>query len=157
MWHETCDMCHVTCDMYSWLLTIFFLQKVPTIVKRVTKSAKNATTKKSLESAHEFRKVSKRRDFIVLVLLSAHAKRVGVSCVWHWKETFYKSFFLKPFNVLLWKFLPSQGLYDGSFPRQCDFLPNITNLDNKDKILVVHSVYQIILLVLIGVRVTQLI
>ena len=47
--------------------------------RKVTKSAKNAN--KRLKSAQKCRKVSKRRDFIVLVLLSVHGERVSVSCM----------------------------------------------------------------------------
>ena len=60
MWHVTCDMLYVTCDM--WLVTcdkgFFFLRQ---------------------KSAQKCRKVSKMWDFIVSVILSAHAERVGVS------------------------------------------------------------------------------
>ena len=47
--------------------------------RKVTKSAKNAN--KCLNSAQKFRQISKRRDFIVSVLLFAHSKRVGVFCM----------------------------------------------------------------------------
>ena len=54
----------------------FFKQKVP---EKSQKSGKNATTKEMLKSVKKCIKVSKKRDFIVSVLLSAHAERVGVS------------------------------------------------------------------------------
>ena len=37
------------------------------------------------KSADMCRKVSKRRDFIVSVLLSSHGKRVGISCIRNFK------------------------------------------------------------------------
>ena len=59
----------MTCD--TWF---FFLQKSAKSARKVTKSAK-----KMLKSAQKCRRVSKELDFIVSVLLSAHAKRVGAS------------------------------------------------------------------------------
>ena len=67
--------------------------------RKVTKSAKNAT--KNLKSAKTSRKVSNRRDFIVLVLLSAHAERVGV---FRMQDGFCK-------NVLSYMFLTLQSCY----------------------------------------------
>ena len=69
MWHVTRDMCYVTCDMWyvnrdTWHM-IF------------AKKWKNFMPK----SCHKCRQISERRDFIVSVLLSAHVKRVGVSCM----------------------------------------------------------------------------
>ena len=55
-------------------MLLLFLQKVPEKSQKVTKNAN-----KWLKSAQKSRKVSKRRDIIVLVLLSAHAERVCVS------------------------------------------------------------------------------
>ena len=52
----------------------FLLQKVPEKSQKVQKNAH-----KWLKRAQKCRKVSKRRDFLVLVLLSTHAERVGVS------------------------------------------------------------------------------
>ena len=76
--HVKCDMWHVKCDM--WLVTfdgwLFFSIKKK-CQKKVTKTAKN--TDNWLKGAQKSRKVSKRWDFIVLVLLSAHARRVCVS------------------------------------------------------------------------------
>ena len=43
---------------------------------------RNATTKQCLKVPKSAEKVSKRRDFKVSVLLSAHAERVGVSRMW---------------------------------------------------------------------------
>ena len=69
-WKVGCDTLHVTCD--TWFFS------TPKSARKVTKSAKK-TVSKWLRSAHKFRKVSKRRDFIVSVLL--FAKRVSVSCI----------------------------------------------------------------------------
>ena len=74
-WHVTSDTWHVTCEM--WLVTrdmwhmIFFKRKVPENSQKVPK--------KNNKNAIKCKKVSKQQDFIVLVLLSAHEKRVGVS------------------------------------------------------------------------------
>ena len=68
MWHLTCDMRHLTC--HKWYVTcetcFCFMAKSSS---KVTKSAKNFYYKKLLQSVQKCRKMSKRQDFIVLVLL----------------------------------------------------------------------------------------
>ena len=84
-WKMTCDMWHVICDMWLVTCNTWFLYKVP---KKVRSSAENENN--WLKSAKKCRKMSKRRDSIILVLLSAHAERVGVpfilSFIWPCKS-----------------------------------------------------------------------
>ena len=79
-WHVTHGMWLMTCDtwfIYSW-------QKVPKVARKVTKSVKKCN--KWLKGVQKCRQVSKRQDFILSVLLSAHAERVG--------DSFMRYFFL---------------------------------------------------------------
>ena len=79
-WHLTCDTSHVTC--HTWHVTrdtwhmIFFLSKK---CQKSHKNCQKKSTQKILKSAKKCRKVSKRRVFIVSVLLSEHDERVDVS------------------------------------------------------------------------------
>ena len=82
----TCDMSHVICDSRH-VTHDFFLKK----------SAKKCNNKTMLKSAQKCRKVSKRQDFIVSVLLLAHAERVGVSRMRDLKKNTLQ--ILKCFNV----------------------------------------------------------
>ena len=75
MWQVTCHMWHITCD--SWQVTHYlFKQKVPKSTRKIQKEPKNAKRLKVPKT--ECRKVVKKQDFILLVLLSAHAFRVVV-------------------------------------------------------------------------------
>ena len=67
-----------------------------TLTKSAGKSHKvpKNTKKKWLNSAKNANKVSKRRDSILLVLLSAHAKRVGVSRMQDFKNIFSKTTYI---------------------------------------------------------------
>ena len=66
-----------------------------TSARKVSNSAKNAN--KCLKSPQKFRQISKRGDFIVLELISAHAKRVGVSGM---QDFFPKQFFTQNLQVV---------------------------------------------------------
>ena len=75
-WKVTFDTLHVTHDIF-----------ITKSVRKVTKSAKNVN--KWLKSDQKCKKVSKRRYFIVLVLLYSHAERVGVSRMGNFLFLFY--------------------------------------------------------------------
>ena len=121
MWHVTCDTWHVTCDMWhvthdTWHLTphtwhlkcdtwhvtcdLWHVTHDFCFTKSDRKVTKNA--KKLLKSADKYRKVSKRRDFIVSVLLSAHAERVGVSCMQYFLMWFNKAIVMSKAGKFLW-------------------------------------------------------
>ena len=68
MWQVEGDMWHVIRD--KWQM-IFVKQKVP----EKSQKCKNIAKKK----CPKVQKSLKRRDFIVLILLSAHTEKVGVS------------------------------------------------------------------------------
>ena len=78
-WHVTCDTWHVICQ--TWLVTHdtwFFLNKK---CQKSHEKWQKCNNKKWLKSAQKCRNVSQKGYFIVLILLSAHGGRVGVSRV----------------------------------------------------------------------------
>ena len=81
-WHVTCDKWHVTshvsyaiCELWHVTHDFFLLQKVADNLQEVRK-IRRKKIKKCLKVQNSFKK---RRDFIISLLLSAHAERVGVS------------------------------------------------------------------------------
>ena len=83
-WKVTCDRWNLTYDMWHVTYDTWHMIKKK-VFKKCQKSFKKCNKKKA-KSTHKCRKVPKRWDFIVLVLLSAHGERVGVSCMqeFHW-------------------------------------------------------------------------
>ena len=72
--HLTCHMSHVTCDL--WHVTNDYFE-----TKKCQKSAKKVFRKATQKSGQKCKIVSKRRDFIASMLISAHVERVLVSRV----------------------------------------------------------------------------